>query len=264
MTDRTHEPVIRSRRRRLSAALLAACLLGSFLPANRVPAQRINETLRGIVKPVDEAMIASDLTFPIRSLPFREGQSFSKGDILVEFECGDLAAQVKSAEAMLRAEKITLENNQRLAKSRAVGNFEVELSHAKADQAAAELEGFRSKMSRCVIRAPYDGRVAVMRAHAHEIPEPNQPMMQIVNQSDLEIEILLPSDWLRWLRPRSRFTIRIDETGRSLGAEIVRIAAVVDPVSQTVKVTGRFRNGAEGVLPGMSGPTTFEDRPADD
>lgn len=261
MTDRTTFSNKGSRPQHCGA-ILAVCLFGSLASAGSASAQAGNETLRGIVKPVNEAMIASDMTFPIRSLPFREGQSFAKGDVLVEFECGDLAAQVKSAEAMLRAEKITLENNERLAKSRAVGNFEVELSRAKADQAAAELEGFRSKMSRCTIRAPYDGRIAVMRAHEHEIPEPNQPMMQIVSQSDLEIEILLPSDWLRWLKPRSRFTIRIDETGKSLGAEIVRIAAVVDPVSQTVKVTGRFWNGADGVLPGMSGATTFEDVPA--
>ncbi|MGF9564970.1 efflux RND transporter periplasmic adaptor subunit [Neorhizobium sp. BT27B] len=261
MTDRTDFST-HGTRPHLCGAFLAVCLFGTFASISIASAQAGNETLRGIVKPVNEAMIASDLTFPIRALPFREGQSFAKGDTLVEFECGDLAAQVKSAEAMFRAEQITLENNQRLAKSRAVGNFEVDLSRAKADQAAAELEGFRSKMARCIIRAPYDGRIAVMRAHTHEIPETNQPMMQIVSQSDLEIEILLPSDWLRWLKPRSRFTIRIDETGKSLGAEIVRIAAVVDPVSQTVKVTGRFWNGADGVLPGMSGPTTFEDVPA--
>lgn len=260
MTDRTQHRRDRSRLLPGGAIVAFACF-ASLAGTDAAVAQSQNATLRGIVRPVNEAMIASDLTFPIRSLPFREGQSFVKGDILAQFECGDLAAQVKSAEAMLRAEQITVENNQRLAKSRAVGNYEVDLSRAKADQAAAELEAYRSKMSRCTIRAPYDGRIAIMRAHEHEIPEPNQPMMQIVAQADLEIEILLPSDWLRWLKPASRFSIRIDETATTLQAEIVRIAAVVDPVSQTVKVTGKFSNGAKNVLPGMSGPTTFEDVP---
>jgi RND family efflux transporter MFP subunit len=229
------------------------------ITAGSVPlhAQQHGETLRGIVRAVNEAMIGTDLIFPIASLPFREGQSFAKGDILVAFDCSDLEAQVKSAEAVLRAETITHENNARLARSKAVGTFEVALSGAKKDQAAAELEAYQSKMSRCVVRAPYDGRIAFMRAHEHETPEPNQPMMQIVSEGDLEIETLLPSSWLKWLKPGTPFGITIDETGEKRQAQVSRIAAIVDPVSQTVKVTGRFTGDTKGILPGMSGPTEF-------
>ncbi len=239
----------------VAGLVLALVLTASGIgPAH---AQQSGETLRGIVKAVNEAMIGSDLIFPIASLPFREGQSFKKGDILASFDCSDLEAQVKSAEAMLRAETITHENNVRLARSKAVGVFEVSLSKAKADQAAAELEAFQSKISRCVIRAPYDGRIAFMRAHEHEIPEPNQPLMQIVSEGDLEIETLLPSNWLRWLKPGTPFGITIDETGEKKQAQVSRIAAIVDPVSQTVKVTGSFTGETKGILPGMSGPTEF-------
>jgi len=238
-------------------SILAAAISGPSL------AQDSRETLRGIVKSVNEAMISTDLLFPIETLPFREGERFKKGDVLAAFDCRDLAAQVKSAEAVLRAEQITQDNNARLAKSKAVGNFEVEISKAKTDQAAGELEAYQSKMSRCVIRAPYDGRIAFMRAHAHEIPEPNQPLMQIVSEEGLEIETLLPSAWLRWLKPGSRFSIDIDETGKVQQAEVSRIAAVVDPVSQTVKVTGRFLDDAPGILPGMSGPTHYKGAPSE-
>lgn len=237
--------------------LVLAAVVSGIVPSGPVLAQENREGLRGIVKAVNEAMIGTDILFPIATLPFREGQSFKQGDILASFNCSDLEAQVKSAEAMLRAETITHENNARLARSKAVGAFEVSLSKAKTDQAAAELEAFRSKMSRCVIRAPYDGRIAFMRAHAHEIPEPNQPLMQIVSEGDLEIETLLPSSWLRWLKPGSAFAITIDETGETRQAEVTRIAAIVDPVSQTVKVTGRFSGDTDGILPGMSGPTEF-------
>lgn len=241
--------------------LVLAAFLALAADPGPARAQANHETLRGIVKAANEAMIGTDLSFPIASLPFREGQRFARGDVLAAFDCGDLAAQVKSAEAMLRAETITQENNARLARSKAVGAFEVDLSKAKSDQAAGELEAYKSKMSRCVIKAPFDGRIAFMRAHEHEIPEPNQPLMQIVSEGDLEIEILLPSNWLRWLKPGSRFAVTIDETGATKQAEVSRIAAVVDPVSQTVKVTGRFLGDTAGILPGMSGPTAFNPVP---
>lgn len=233
-------------------------LVAGFMLAWPTLALSEETSARGIIRSIDEAWISTDLGFRVETLPFREGQAFKRGDILATFDCGDLAAEMKSAEAQFRAEQITYENNARLAKLNAAGKFEVALSKAKADQASAALEAYRSKFSRCAIKAPFDGRVAVMRAHAYEIPDRTQPIMQIVGQSQLEIEILLPSQWLKWLKPGVGFDLRIEETGQILPAEIQRISAVVDPVSQTVKIIGRFTGEPAGVLPGMSGPASFK------
>lgn len=236
----------------------ALSVLAGFVFALPTLSQGEETSARGIVRSTNEAWISTDLGFRVETLPFREGQAFKRGDILATFDCGDLAAEMKSAEAQLRAEQITYENNSRLAKLNAVGKFEVALSKAKADQASAALEAYQSKFSRCTIKAPFDGRVAVMRAHAYEIPDRTQPIMQIVGVSQLEIEILLPSQWLKWLKPGVGFDLKIEETGQVLPAEIQRLSAVVDPVSQTVKVIGRFTSEPTDVLPGMSGPASFK------
>lgn len=215
------------------------------------------EGLRGIVRAADEASISSDLGFAIATLPFKEGESFRKGDILATFECGDIQAQLKSAEAAMAAAKIALANDERLARSNAAGKFEVEISRAKADQAAGEADAYRSKLGRCTIKAPFDGRIGAMPSRAHETPEPSRPIMHIVASNDLLVDVLVPSVWLRWLREGQQFSLSVDETAKTLAIDIVRIGATVDPVSQTVKVTGRFSGEAAGILPGMSGPTQF-------
>ncbi len=236
----------------------ASTLLVGLMTAAPASAQNEETSFRGIVRAVDEAWISTDLGFRVETLPFREGQSFNKGATLATFDCSDLKAELKSAEAQLHAEQITFENNARLAKLNAVGKFEVQLSEAKVDQAEATVEAYHSKLARCTIKAPFAGRIAVMRAHAFEIPDRTQPIMQIVGQSELEIEMLLPSQWLKWLKPGVGFDFGIDETGGSLPCEVSRVAAIVDPVSQTVKVVGRFTGDPKGVLPGMSGPARFK------
>ena len=120
--------------------------------------------MRGIVKAVNEASISSDLGFRITELPFREGQSFRKDDTLAAFDCEGLKSELRSAEARQAAEQLTDQNNARLAKLNAVGRFEVQLSKAKADQAAAETDTFRIKLDQCTIKAPFDGRVAARLA----------------------------------------------------------------------------------------------------
>lgn len=214
-------------------------------------------TTRGIVKAVNEATISSELGYRILALPFREGQGFRKGDTLVAFACDALKAELQSAEARKAAEQITLTNNTKLAKHNAVGRLEVDLSKAKVDQAAADTEVIRVKLAECAIRAPFDGRVATRSANIAELTDRSRPIMHIVSDQDLEIEMLLPADWLHWLKIGEAFTIRLEESGTSLTARVAQLSPMVDPVSQTIKVVGRFTGDPSGVLPGMSGPVEF-------
>jgi len=231
----------------------------AMLAANPLSAsaQEDSPSLRGIVKAVNEATISSDLGFRIVELPFREGQSFKKGDTLAAFDCDGLRAELRSAEARQSAEQLTYDNNLRLAKLNAVGRFEVQLSKVKTEQAAAEVDTFRIKIQQCEIKAPFDGRVAARTANVAELTDRTKPLMQIVSDDTLEIEMLLPANWMRWLKPGEKFTVGLEEKAETLNAEVVAIAPIVDPVSQTIKVIGRFTDPVDGALPGMSGPVRF-------
>ena len=67
-------------------------------------------------------------------------------------------------------------------------------------------------------------------------------MMSIYDDSAFEIETILPSNWLAWLKPGYPMTITVDEIGGSYQARVSRIAGVVDPVSQSVKIIALIRN----------------------
>ena len=73
----------------------------------------------------------------------------------------------------------------------------------------------------------------------------------------LEVETIIPSKWLSQVRPGDAFSFTVDETGETLSAEVVRMGATVDPVSQTIKAYGVLREPGLSVLPGMSGTATF-------
>jgi RND family efflux transporter MFP subunit len=246
--------------RQTAFARLAPRLAGSalvLLCLSPAAAQDNSPSVRGIVKAVNEASISTELGYRITELPFREGQSFKKGDTLAAFDCEGLKSEMRAAQARQAAEQLTYENNARLAKLNAVGRFEVQLSKAKSDQAAAEVETFRIKLDQCTIKAPFDGRIAARAANIAELTDPTKPLMQIVSDESLEIEMLLPANWLRWLKTGEKFSMTVEENDLSLTAEVAQIAPIVDPVSQTIKVIGRFAGDSKGVLPGMSGPVRF-------
>jgi RND family efflux transporter MFP subunit len=235
-------------------ALLMAQWLGlALLPAvGAASAQDTEEPVRGMVRAIDDALISTELNTRILQIARREGEDFKKGDILLKFDCRKYETELKAALAEEEFNKIALDNSVELDKRKAIGHFDVEQNRAKYEKAQAEAETLANQVDECTIAAPFDGRVAEMRAKAFETSKPNEPLMRLVNTDRLEIELIVPSAWLRWIKPGLAFRVVVDETETKHDATVQRIAATVDSVSQTVKVMAVFDESARNILPGMS------------
>jgi len=69
----------------------------------------------------------------------------------------------------------------------------------------------------------------------------------------LELEFLVPSTWLSWLRVGGALRVHIDETRKSYPARFIRMGARVDPVSQSIKVVAEINGKPAELMAGMSG-----------
>ena len=106
---------------------------------------------------------------------------------------------------------------------------------------------------RCVITAPYDGRVSEVQVQRYAFAAEGAPLLTIYDNSQYDVEMIVPSTWLAWLKPGMSFRVRIEETGGDHSAEITRLSGAVDPVSQSIRVYGRIKGPVDPLRPGMSG-----------
>ncbi len=211
-------------------------------------------TIRGLVKPLREAVLSTDVIAKITHINVKEGDRFKQGEKLVQFECSRQRAQLKAAEAEVLAKKMISENNVSLSTFNAVGSLELDVSKAQLDKATAELEAIKiGNYFICSFRAPWNGRVTEIKANAHEVIEPGREIMKILDDTSLEVEMIVPSGWLKWIRPGIDISMAIDETGKNYNLGISRVGARVDPVSQTIRIFSSFKSDATDVLAGMSG-----------
>ncbi len=234
-------------------ALLALALMAAL----EAPV-RAQEPVRGIVRAMEDAWLSTELNARMTAVHRREGETFSRGEKLITFDCEKQASELDAARAEEAINRIAYENSVELDKRKAIGRFEVAQNRARLDKARAQTSLLERRMRDCVIVAPFDGRVAELKARAHETSAPNQPLLRLVSAAGLEIEMIAPSGWLRWLKPGQPLRVRIDETGTLHGGTVQRIAPVIDPVSQTVKVLGSLREDGGRVLPGMSFTAEFD------
>lgn len=207
--------------------------------------------------PRNEVVISSELSAKIASLPLREGDAFRGGQTLVGFDCTLFQAQLAKAQATREATRQSLGVSQRLAELNSIGTLEVQQAEARAKEAAAEVAYMQATVGKCSIAAPFSGRIAKRLVANYQYVTPGTPLLGLIESGELELQLIVPSRWLVWLKPGSKFTVQVDELGKSVSAHVTRIGARIDPVSQSVGLTGVADGGGANLLPGMSGWASF-------
>lgn len=213
--------------------------------------------VRGLLKPLHEATLSAEILAKIVAIPFSEGKRFKKGDVLVKFDCARYQAELAATQAELSARKKTSDNNAELATYNAAATLDVDVSAAQTEKASAQVQVAKAMLSGCTITAPWSGRVVETISHAHETVPPGKELLRILDDSTLEIDVLVPSKWLSWLKTGTKFSFKVDETGKDYPAKVTELGAQVDPVSQTIRIRAGLDKQDANLLAGMSGSAHF-------
>ena len=209
--------------------------------------------IRAQLMPRRYTTIAAEIGAKVSAIPVPEGGAFRAGQVLVSFDCSLQKAQLDKAQAELEGADQTLQANLRLEQLNSVGRLELDLSKSAVNKAKAEVGANRAVLAKCQVAAPFAGRVAEQKVREQQYVQPGQALLDILDDSVLELEFLVPSVWLRWLKVGGSFEVQIDETRKTYPAKFTRIGARVDPVSQSVKVAAAIHGKFPELMAGMSG-----------
>ncbi len=228
-------------------------ILGLVLPLFAHADGRVRAQL---VSP-NQTTLSSEIAARLVELPFREGQAFKAGQTLVGFDCALFTAQRDKMEAQAELARQALETANKLHQRGMSSDLEWQQAQSKLKETAADAHAARTTASRCAITAPFDGRVAKLGVAQYQFVNAGTPLMEIVDTHKLELQAVVPSNWLAWLRIGDAFTVRVEELGRDYRGRVTRLAARIDAVSQMAPVVGEIDGAQPELLPGMSGWASF-------
>ncbi|QWE03740.1 efflux RND transporter periplasmic adaptor subunit [Polynucleobacter sp. JS-JIR-II-50] len=212
-----------------------------------------DQSIRAQLSPVTYTTVASELAAKVDKFDFREGESFKAGQTLVTFDCKTQQAQFQKSKASMMIAERNYVTNKKLLDLGSVGRIEYENSQSEYQKAKAEADELGAVVAKCKILAPFNGRVAEQKVRAQQFVQAGQPLLDILDNSALELEFIVPSKWSTWLVNGYDFQVKVDETGKSYPAKITRVGARIDPVSQTFKVAAIVNGEFAELTPGMSG-----------
>lgn len=213
--------------------------------------------LRGQLRARQFTIISAGLAGKLIRFPVTHGERVKKGQKIAVFDCRMEGAEKAVAVAKLQGAQSKLEVNTKLAKYKNISLLEVSLAKAEVAIQKAELSRARAVLAGCSITAPFSGIVSEKIAQAHQYVKQGDPLLELIDTSSLEIEMVIPSRWLKKMPKGTLFTIQLDEFAKPIKAKIDRNVGAIDPVSQTIRVIGKLINPPKQLLPGMSGEIHF-------
>lgn len=238
---------------RAVAFAVAVLLMGTAVGVKAAPADPEPMEVRAQITPKRFTTLSSEIPARIERISTKEGERFKQGELLVALDCSLQRAQAEEARAALAAADKTKSVDRRLLELGSGGALEADVATAEAAKAQARLQSTLVVLSKCAISAPFPGRIVEQKVREHQYVQAGQAMLEILDDSALEVEFIAPSQWLAWLKPGTPFQVRVDETGRSYAAKVARLGAKVDPVSHSVKITGEIGGSFADLMAGMSG-----------
>lgn len=208
---------------------------------------------RAQIMPRRHTVLAAEMVGRIVRMPVREGASFEQGEVLFAFDCAVERARLDKAEAGVAVTEKKARVQARLERLGSSSELEAAVARAEAEEARAERAVRRAEVRRCRTVAPFPGRISELKVQNHQSVKRGEPIMEIVATDALEVELIVPSDWLAWLERGQRFSVAVEETDTTHAAEIRLIAPWIDAASQSVTVYARLEGETGSLRPGMSG-----------
>ena len=216
----------------------------------------VTQQARGVLEAGQTAEIAAGMSGRLLSANYKPGQAFKSGALLASFDCTRQKAERAALAQAHQTLSAKYDNASELFSLGAAGQLDVTIARSEMQQAAAERDAIDAGLKDCSVYAPYAGHVIERHVSAFETPQLGQPLYSIQRHGSLELSIIAPSKWMRWMEVGKKFDFTVDETGETFKARIIRTGASVDPVSQTIELTAKPTKSTKS-LAGMSGIADF-------
>ncbi|MEC7838502.1 MAG: efflux RND transporter periplasmic adaptor subunit [Chlamydiota bacterium] len=213
-----------------------------------------------VLHPKQKTQLYAEVDAPIEKILFYMGETFNKGDTLIEIKKDRFIGQYEKTVSFQEKAEAELIATQDLYDDYIASEFELKEAKAKVAEAKADLIFAKDDLSSTTIKAPYSGRVVSVFAEEYELPPTNKQLIEIIDDHTLIAKLLVKVENLQDLKIGKEITITLSSTGNDITAVITRIGAMVDPSSSTIKVEAEVDNSDGKLKAGMIGTASLSQK----
>ena len=207
----------------------------------------------GTIEAIEEITVVSEIDAVIKSLPFKEGRFIKKGDLIVQLDDEQLAAEFARAEALYIQGQTRYNRVKILAEKNLSSTQELDDAFAGLKVAEANLEYSKARLSKTKILAPFDGIIGTRKVSVGAFVRKGQVITELANLNHIRVLFSVPERYLAVLKTNSQIVIFTSVyPGFEVKGKIIAIEPILNSETRNVRVVGYLKNPGQKFRSGMS------------
>lgn len=196
--------------------------------------------------------VGAEVSGTIREIGFESGAALRKGDLLVKLDVSSEEAQLQGLIADAQLARVNLKRAEQLREAGSNAPSELDAAQARAAQADAAVSTLRATIAKKIIRAPFDGRVAIRQVEVGQAVQSGTAIASIQSVTPIYADFWMPQQALIDLKPGQRVRLRVDVyPDASWNGSVTTVNPEVDPSTRNVRVRATVPNADGRLKPGM-------------
>ncbi len=198
------------------------------------------------------ATLRAEVPGQILAVHFREGQPLKKGAPLYSIEATVLEAEVNEARANASRSEAALKRAEELFAKQLISGTDYDAARANYDVDVARLRSSQARLSKTVIRAPFDGFVGLRRINIGDYATIGQELVDVVQLDPLRVAFSVPETLLPKVQPGLPISISVDAyPGEVFTGEITAVAPKTEVQGHSLEVRASLPNERLKLRPGL-------------
>ena len=188
----------------------------------------------------------------IIELPFYEGDAVATGAALVRLDDALIRAELDKAVANRRQAEVDLKRIERLIPRKLASEDELATARTALELARAEESLQRTRLSRTLIEAPFDGLVSARLFEPGDVVPLHSHILTFIDPASLRAKVHVSELLLPFIAEQDAVRIRIDALGdKTFEGRVLRVHPTIDPDTRQGTVEVALAPIPDGAIPGQ-------------
>ncbi len=205
----------------------------------------------GVAEPIFEMRVAAEAPGRVLSVPFEEGETVEKRDLLIRVDAQLDSARIDLLKSQLSSARREYERTKMLASEGLATPQQLDQAESSVESAKLSLKQARVGRGKSTVRSPQAGVVARKYVEEGEYVSPGAPVAHLVDYSTIVIEAAVPESDVGFVTKGAKVQVWIPALEKHVTGVVERRAIVATPKTRTFPVEVHVDNGALEILPGM-------------
>lgn len=189
--------------------------------------------VRGAVQSRKNILISAQIGGDIQQVHVREGQSVSRGQVLVSLNADIIRNTIAELKTSLELANSVYDKQSKLWEQK-IGT-ELQYLQAKNNKESLErrLATAYSQLDQAIIKAPFSGTVDQLPARVGELATPGVPLVRVVSLDDAYIKADVSEKFIGKFKAGDPVEVYVPAVDRKLSSRILSVSQVINPENRT-------------------------------